>query len=70
MTESEAIKIIYEEALKKMKMKESQASQYVSEVVTFHINRLSFNKSLTAEKLEEALIDEAEFHIRASAEAA
>lgn len=65
MSESEAINTIYLEAINKMKMKEGQASQYVGEVISFHIRRLSFHLSLNPENLKKALIDEAEFHIKA-----
>ena len=68
MTESEALKAIYREAMEKMKMKEWQASLYVGEVVAFHIGRLSHNQALNAESLKEALFDEAEFHLNSKAE--
>ncbi|MFP5386247.1 MAG: hypothetical protein ACLGHN_09220 [Bacteriovoracia bacterium] len=68
MTQSEALQIIYQEAVKKMKMKEGRASQYVGEVVAFHIGRLSFHQNLNAKSLEEALKEEAEFHLSSKSE--
>lgn len=66
MTDSQVLKIIYDMAVKKMHKSEDEAAQYVGLVVAFNISRLNFNNSLTDENLKVALLEEVEFHLKAS----
>lgn len=63
MTDSQALKIIYDMAMKKMHKSENEAAQYVGLVVAYNISRLNFENNLTDESLKSALLDEADFHL-------
>lgn len=66
MTDSQALKIIYDMAIKKMHKSEDEAAQYVGLVVAFNISRLNFHNILTDENLKTALLEEVDFHQKAS----
>lgn len=62
MSASESINTIYKVA--KTRMKAGEAGNYVGEVISFCINRLSQEGMFSNENLEKALEEEAEFHIK------
>ncbi len=62
MTDSQALKIIYDMAIKKMQKSEDEAAKYVGLVVAFNISRLNFHNQFSEENLTQALLEEVEFH--------